>query len=203
MLGQQHVLPPAACRRPARVAALEPSTPGYYTSGGLGIPGRHLGLHCDSVVGLEAVLANGSVVEATADGPHADLLWAMCGGGAGFAVVTRFDLRVHALPDEGRLTSVDVSCCCCWERCCCCAGRQWLLHRPVNSPIPARNNRPLQITYAPGFEGLSAAWAAFQRWLPDADWRFDWTMGISKGRLTFNVSAAWTRAACAVHSRQQ
>lgn len=37
---------------------------GYFTGGGLGIPGRYLGLHCDSVVGLEAVLANGSVVHA-------------------------------------------------------------------------------------------------------------------------------------------
>jgi hypothetical protein len=37
---------------------------------------------------------------------HADLFWAACGGGAGFAVVTRFEFRTHVLPRQGRVTYI-------------------------------------------------------------------------------------------------
>lgn len=42
------------------------SAAGYYLTGGLGIPGRYLGLHCDSVTALEVVLFNGTIIRADA-----------------------------------------------------------------------------------------------------------------------------------------
>jgi len=42
--------------------ALQASPPSLCPCAGLGIPGRYLGLHCDSVVGMEVVLANGTVI---------------------------------------------------------------------------------------------------------------------------------------------
>lgn len=40
---------------------------------------------------------------------HADLLWASCGGGGGtFAVVTRFDFQTTTLPNDGRVTYIQL-----------------------------------------------------------------------------------------------
>lgn len=71
-----------------------------------------------------------------------------------------------------------------------------VLQQPLDTHT--HNNTRSQITYAPGFEGLSTAWSNFQRWLPDADWRFDWTYGINKGRLSFTVSdgCVWGGRGC-------
>ena len=68
---------------------------GLTLSGGIGWLRSAHGLSIDNLVGAEVVTADGSVVQATADGPHADLLWALQGGGGNFGVVTRFDLALH------------------------------------------------------------------------------------------------------------
>ena len=58
--------------------------------------GTH-GLMCDSLLGLEIVLWNGTVVWANVS-QHQDLFWASCGGGGGLGVVTEFKLKLHKLP---------------------------------------------------------------------------------------------------------
>lgn len=71
---------------------------GFLLQGGFGWNSRVLGLACESVVGLDLVLADGSLVHASAD-ENADLFWAARGAGTGFfAVVVRFHLRLHAQP---------------------------------------------------------------------------------------------------------
>lgn len=71
-------------------------------AGGFGSLTTMFGLACDQLVSLEAVLFNGTVVRANAT-HHQDLLWAACGGGGGFAVVTEWEIKVLRLPDPDNL----------------------------------------------------------------------------------------------------
>jgi FAD/FMN-containing dehydrogenase len=69
---------------------------GLTQGGGWGLWVRNLGMTCDNVVGAEIVLADGTVRTIAPDTlDHADLLWALRGGGGGnFGVVTRFCFRL-------------------------------------------------------------------------------------------------------------
>jgi FAD/FMN-containing dehydrogenase len=71
---------------------------GLTLGGGIGfLIGRH-GLSCDNLVGAEVVTVDGSVLE-TSEGEHAELFWALRGGGGNFGVVTRLDFRLHEVDD--------------------------------------------------------------------------------------------------------
>jgi FAD/FMN-containing dehydrogenase len=71
---------------------------GLTLGGGIGfLIGRH-GLTCDSLVGAEIVTVDGSVVEAS-EREHAELFWAIRGGGGNFGVVTRLDFRLHPVDE--------------------------------------------------------------------------------------------------------
>lgn len=71
---------------------------GFLLQGGFGWNSRQLGLACESVVGLDIVLADGSLVHAS-DTENSDLLWAARGAGPGFfGVVVRYHLKLHARP---------------------------------------------------------------------------------------------------------
>lgn len=71
---------------------------GFLLQGGFGYGSRKFGLGCESVVGIDVVLADGRLVHANAE-ENADLYWAARGAGPGFfAVVVRFHLRLHARP---------------------------------------------------------------------------------------------------------
>jgi FAD/FMN-containing dehydrogenase len=69
---------------------------GLTLGGGIGYLSRTLGLTLDYLLGVDMVLADGSFVTASAE-EHADLFWAVRGGGGNFGVVTSFEFQLHPI----------------------------------------------------------------------------------------------------------
>jgi FAD/FMN-containing dehydrogenase len=67
---------------------------GLTLGGGIGYLSRAYGLTLDNLLGVDMVLADGSVVTANAN-EHSDLFWAVRGGGGNFGVVTSFLFQLH------------------------------------------------------------------------------------------------------------
>lgn len=83
------------------LAARHPSSPdvgvvGYTLGGGIGWYARKLGLQCNAVTAVELVLADGTLVRATAD-RDAELFWALRGGAAPLGVVTALEFGLVPL----------------------------------------------------------------------------------------------------------
>jgi FAD/FMN-containing dehydrogenase len=70
---------------------------GLTLGGGIGYMLRRHGLTIDNLLAAEVVTAAGDILIADAEN-HADLFWALRGGGGNFGVVTRFRFRLHELP---------------------------------------------------------------------------------------------------------
>ncbi len=67
---------------------------GYSLGGGIGWAARRHGLQADSLTAVELVTADGRVLRADHD-HHADLFWALRGGGGNFGVVTAVEFRLY------------------------------------------------------------------------------------------------------------
>src|SRR5262249_44717754 len=67
---------------------------GLTLGGGIGYLVRKNGLTIDDVLAAEVVTADGALVEAD-EQTHADLFWALRGGGGHFGVATRLRVRLH------------------------------------------------------------------------------------------------------------
>ena len=67
---------------------------GLTLGGGIGwLNGKH-GLACDNVLAADIVTSDGRLLTVSPD-QHADLYWAIRGGGGNFGVVTSFTYRLH------------------------------------------------------------------------------------------------------------
>jgi len=67
---------------------------GLTLGGGIGWLGGKHGLACDNLLSVDIVTADGKLLTANTT-EHADLFWAVRGGGANLGVVTAFEYRLH------------------------------------------------------------------------------------------------------------
>ncbi|KAF4473012.1 FAD binding domain [Fusarium albosuccineum] len=72
--------------------------PGFLLGGGMSFLSNQYGWASANVVGYEAILADVSIVHATADNQYSDLFWALRAGGNDFAIVTKFELKTLNIP---------------------------------------------------------------------------------------------------------
>ncbi|KAK1760328.1 Glucooligosaccharide oxidase [Echria macrotheca] len=123
---------------------------GHFLHGGFGFSSHKHGLALDQVVGMTVVLADGSVVEASAT-ENPDLFWALRGAGSNFGIVASW--RINTFPAPTTLTWFSVSLG--WNKSTSVAGLE-ALETYVRTKMPAELNFRVS-DYSrgqPGIEGL-------------------------------------------------
>lgn len=76
--------------------ASNPGVFGVSLSGGIGYLRGVYGLACDNIIGATIVTANGEILTVDKNS-HADLLWALRGGGGNFGVVTKLVFQAYEI----------------------------------------------------------------------------------------------------------
>ena len=71
---------------------------GYTMFGGTGALGRKVGFMASKVIAADVVTGDGRPLRCDT-GAHPDLLWALRGGGGGYALVTHLELRLDRVPE--------------------------------------------------------------------------------------------------------
>src|SRR6476619_5685263 len=71
---------------------------GYSLGGGISWLGRKYGLAANSVIAIELVDADGTIMRASAV-ENPDLFWAMRGGGGSFGIVTHIEMRLYPVSE--------------------------------------------------------------------------------------------------------
>ena len=78
---------------------------GITLGGGIGVLDRAWGLTCDSLLAAQVVLADGTIVDVS-ENSHADLFWALRGGGGGnFGVVAQMTFKTFPTSDLTTLSA--------------------------------------------------------------------------------------------------
>lgn len=72
---------------------------GHFTHGGYGHTSRHWGLAMDSIVAADVVLADGSLIKASAT-ENSDVFWGIRGAAESLGIVTNFYLQTQAAPSS-------------------------------------------------------------------------------------------------------
>ena len=135
---------------------------GHVLHGGYGLSSHTYGLLMDSLIEVSLVLANSSVVTASAS-QNPDLFWALRGAGSSFGIVTNFKFNTFAAPNSNLVYLYTFS----WneQQARSAVG---ILQNYVNTTMPAEMNMRFEVYTSMGTSTTSlrgvyyGAEAAFQ-----------------------------------------